>query len=72
MGQNLRPNGHKFPYGATVRLKDVPNNLGVVKDYSSGENMPTLIWVEFKGDSNWVPEENLILGPDNPSRRDSY
>jgi hypothetical protein len=72
VSQNLRPNGHKFPYETIVCLKNFPEDLGIVKNYSSGKNMPTLVWVEFKRNAYWCPEEDLILAPANPSRRDSY
>lgn len=71
MSQNLKPNGHKFPYGTRVHLKNFPDKEGIVSSYSSGEHMPTLVWVEIKGDPNWYKEEDLLLGSDNPSRRDS-
>jgi hypothetical protein len=71
-GHPLKPNGHKFPYGETVHLKYAPEHVGIVENYSSGQDMPTQVWVRFKDDARWIPEEDLELGSDNPSRRDSW
>lgn len=68
----MKSNGHKFPYGATVHIKNRPERLGIVENYSSGENIETLVFVKFL-DSNfrcWYREETLEQGSGNPSRRD--
>lgn len=68
---NLSSNGHKFPYGATVYLKNFPKELGKVTSYSSGDGMITEVYVEFKV-PGWFLEEDLEWGITNPSRRDSH